>query len=150
MRISFTSWLPGTHKAVPAFTDSQHETNHVGNFWPTINQVADEHELASFGMLYVISQSSVAVASLTDKISKLGQQIFELIKASMNVTDDVERAVLLFEVIPKRLTDDFWRIDIPGDCSQGTLRTPSVLVFECIAQLSALLANHVRPETSAD
>ena len=76
----------------PRIHGFQHQPNHVGNFWPAINQVADKHELAPFRMF--------PSASRLLRVTQLAEQFDEFIKAAMHVANDVERPMLPFQIVP--------------------------------------------------
>jgi hypothetical protein len=51
---------------------------------------------------------------LLDRIPKLRKQLDELIEASMQIADNVKRAVFVLQVVPQRLAHDFRRVNLLG------------------------------------
>ena len=85
---------------------------------------------------------------LLDGIPKLRQQIDELIKAAMDIADDVERAVFVLQVVPQRLTLDFCRVNLFGRMQHmDSAKTFTFKVPQGPAQLLRLLAYDVWTES---
>ena len=49
--------------------------------------------------------------ALAGFVTQLRQQLDQLIEAPMHIADEVERAVLVLQVVPERLPDEFNRLD---------------------------------------
>jgi len=72
-----------------------HHAHHLRNLRPTIYQIANKTPLSAGRRL--IKTARVFF------ITQLSQELNQLIEASMYVSDDVERAMLVLQVVPQRL-----------------------------------------------
>jgi hypothetical protein len=78
-----------------------HQAEHLGNLRAPIDQVAEEDRLAPFGVL-----AHDGSAGFLQRIAQLHEQRGQLHVTTVDVADDVERSVLVAEVVPERLAHD--------------------------------------------
>src|SRR5262249_1791753 len=90
--------VPGDGERGASVDHRHHESEHVGDSWPTVDQVADENRLGILGM----TPDAAAILCIT----QLAEELLELGSASVNVADDIERPVVEFAVVPQRLSLD--------------------------------------------
>jgi hypothetical protein len=82
-------------------------------------------------------------------IAELFQQLQQLVKAAMNIANDVERALFMFQVVPERLTDDLCRVDFfNGGKSKYMAEAFALQATQRAAQVMGLIANYVRPKVA--
>src|SRR5712692_10340581 len=73
------------------------QAEHLNSFRATINQVTQEDSFTSLGRLDNQCMSILLVES--ELIAKLREQLLQFIEAAMHIADDIEGAMLVFEVI---------------------------------------------------
>ena len=73
-----------------------HEADDLWNLWPAIHEVANKNHLPTFWMM-------PRTSALSSFVAELGQQLHQFIKTSVNIANDVERSMLLLQIIPQRL-----------------------------------------------
>src|SRR5258706_1775701 len=118
------------------------KSQRFGNLWPTVDQVADEDRFATVRRRHV-----ELVPALLNRIAEMRQQAEQFVQAAVHVADDVERSMLMPQVVPERLTLDdktfeIFRllkdVKVPKSFSlQATQRTPHLL---------RLITDNMRPE----
>ena len=79
------------------------QAQYPGRVGAAVDQVADEHRLARAGRDRV---DRMALVIGPERVTELGQQRFELGAAAVDVADDVERPVLMPEVVEQLLPHD--------------------------------------------
>src|SRR6516164_7541215 len=97
--------ISGNAKRCSLINHSHHEPQHFGYLGSAIYQIADEDSPSTLRW-----NCLSGLRFFVHAISKLTKQSGELLIAPVNVPDDVEWPVLVFLVVPKRLS---------RDCSRG-------------------------------
>ncbi|GEM_PF-5104843 len=122
-------------EGVSGLDHAHDEPQDIGDLRPAVDDVAEEDGLASLGM------------ASADLVAESRQQLDQFVVAAVDVTDDIERPVLVPLVVVERVADDLRRIDL-------LRRTEDVDMPEALARqaadrapkLPALLPNDVRAE----
>jgi hypothetical protein len=76
----------------------------IENAWTAINQVANEHGLTTDGR--------DDTADFSEVIAEGFEELYEFIETAVDVTDDVERAVIGLAVVPESLAFEGGRINL--------------------------------------
>ncbi len=87
-----------------------HLHDQAQNFWnlgSAINQITNENRSAT-----IWRSHTWCCRSFVDLVTELNEQSGQLFVATVYVPDDVERSVLMFQVVPKRLSHDRDRRDL--------------------------------------
>jgi hypothetical protein len=127
------------------------EPNGVEDAWPTVHEVADEDRFPAQRMRIhrAAGQSGSTRRDRRDFVTQLTQQGLQFVAAAVNVSDDVDGAVLVAFVVVERHALDpcgfhfLWALqheDVPKALFGQTTQGP--------AQLGLLLANHVAAEVA--
>ena len=138
------SWFPGTTIAWPAADHAHRQAQHAGRVRTAVDEVADEERGAAVGM-HGVDRAAGVVAG--DRVSELAEQRLELRAAAVDVTDRVERARHMTQVVVQALTHDDGRLDL-------LRRVQDVHGSEALAlqtakpspQVGTLATQHVRAE----
>src|SRR5712692_7770540 len=77
------------------------QAEHFNSFRATINQITQEDSFTSLGNLN--SECTPILLVESKLIAKLREQLLQFIKAAMHITDNIEWAMLMLEVIPQGL-----------------------------------------------
>ena len=80
---------------------------HFWNVGSTVNQITNENRSAT-----IWRSHTWYCRSFVDLVTELNEQSGQLFVATVHVPDDVERSVLMFQVVPKRLSHDRDRGDL--------------------------------------
>ena len=114
-RISFMSWLPGTHRAEPQPTMLRTSRTVSRMRGPRSTKSPTKTALRPSGWRRpVCPRPGILHADCRRQVAELLEQGFKLIAAAVNVADDVEGAMFLPFVIPQRHSLDRGRFDLLG------------------------------------
>src|SRR5262249_18757432 len=86
---------------------THYELEHVRNFWPAIDEITEEDDPPTFGMMN--GRRAVVCPKL---VTEFCQQRMKLVKTTVHVADDVEWPVFVFEIVPKSLSFNHDLIDL--------------------------------------
>jgi hypothetical protein len=90
-----------------------HKTERIDDSRTTVDEVANEDRLAAFWMGVVDARPARArFFHRLALVAKLNKQFFQLVAASVHVTDEIERAVLVSLVVPKGRPLDGGGVDL--------------------------------------
>jgi hypothetical protein len=89
------------------FHHRHHQPQHVGYPGAAVNEVSDKNGLTSRWR----SDAEVPIVLLYC-IAKLGQQADKLFEASVNITDEIEGTMFVFEIVPELLSLDLQSFDL--------------------------------------
>src|SRR5580692_88524 len=118
------------------------QAQHFWNLGSAVNQITNENRSASIGR-----SDTCCCRSLVDLVTELNKQSGQLFVATVYVPDDVERPVLVFQVIPKRLSHDRDRGDLLGSRQHEDMT--EAFAFKSpkrTPQLLGLISDDVRSE----
>ena len=91
--------IAGNTKGGAAADHGVHQPQNVGCSWPSIDKVADEDRPATCWRGDATG-AMFAIARPCNRIAQFGEQQFQLIRATMDVADDVERTGCMARVGP--------------------------------------------------
>src|SRR3984885_5774850 len=89
------------------FNHLHDQAQHFWNLGSAVNHITNENRSASVGR-----SRSWCCRSFVDLVTELNKQSGQLFVATVHVPDDVERPMLVFQVIPKLLSHDRDRGDL--------------------------------------
>src|ERR1700730_17582163 len=89
------------------FNHFHDQAQHFWNLGSAVNQITNENRSAS-----IRRSNTCCCRSFVDLVTELNKQSGQLFVATMHVPDDVERSVLMLQVVPKRLSHERGRGDL--------------------------------------
>ena len=101
--------VAGDAERVAGADHAHDEPQHAGGVGAAIDQVADEHRTSAVGVAGIDGAPGVIAYEV---VAQLGEQLLELEPAAVHVADDVERTVLVAEVVHQLLAHERRGLDL--------------------------------------
>src|SRR5689334_2894979 len=89
--------IAGDAECITPIDHVHRQTQYVRNSWTAIDKISQEDHLATFRMLRL---------NFRDLVAELAEKQMEFVKTTVDVADDVEWPMLMFEIVPERLPLD--------------------------------------------
>ena len=99
--------ISGNAERRAVFNHFHDQAQHVWNLGSAVNKITNENRSAS-----IWRSDTWCRRSFVDLVTELNEQSTQLLVATVHVPDDVERSVLVLQIIPKRLSHDRDRGDL--------------------------------------
>ncbi len=116
------------------------EAQDLGRLGATVDQVADEDQLAPFGVRDDVGRGAF------DNIAELAHQGFEFVEAAVNIADQVEGARDVLLVVPQLLAFDAHGVDGFGRIEDRDLGELLLQALQGLAQGVGLAPDHALAE----
>ena len=133
--------ISGYTQRITSADHSHDKPKHLDDLGAAINQIADKDHLAT--------RRRNDAGMLGRVVSKLFEQLDQLVKTAMNIADDIKRPLVRFSIVPKRLSFDHDLIHFVRRVQN--MHIPKAFTFHAATtspQLHCLIADDMRAKAA--